>query len=343
MRDSHTVIAGVLKNHLDPPKDTPESLVQLIRDASVVPEWFDDRLLQKSAKAFFRNVDVVLGGFAVAAIVEGFSTLISKTFHIRSRIFSNGVRRLKQNILQLTEQFMPGGVYPGGDAWRLSLRVRLVHAQARQLIKGSGEWSIPEYGRPISSAHLALASSTFSGRLMQYVEKLGGDFDEEEREGYVHVWRLTAWIMGVPEEILFTDYESSLNILQTGFLCEPPPDFESIIMANSIINSAPLFIGCSEPKIRRKKALEYYQISRELIGDNMADKLKFPRRRGPKLVPIQRAKRKTEKLFGKMWPSWGRRHSIQAFHQLMDVLDLGKLEHSYQLPDHVIDERGQNW
>lgn len=41
MRGSHKIIGSVLKNHLDPPKHTPESLVQLVRGASVIPEWFD--------------------------------------------------------------------------------------------------------------------------------------------------------------------------------------------------------------------------------------------------------------------------------------------------------------
>lgn len=343
MRGSHKIIGGVLKNHLDPPKDTPESLVQLVREASVTPEWFDNELLVTASKAFFRNVDVILGSFAVAAIVEGFSTLISKSFRIRSRVATNGIRRLKQNILQLTEQFLPGGMYPGGDAWRLSLRIRLVHAQSRKLIKESDEWDIDEYGIPISAAHLLLASATFSGRLMQFVNRLGGDYDEQEREAYVHVWRLTALTMGVPEEILFTDFASSIEAYRIGSLCEPPADEDSIIMANSIINSAPLFIGCSEPKMRKKMALQYYQISRELIGDAIADKLQFPRRRGMKLLPYQRGKRNLQKTFGQVWPSWQVRQSVKSFNQLMEVLNLGKLEHSYSLPDSVYDDASSSW
>ena len=36
---------------------------------------------------------------------------------------------------------MPGGLEPGGDGWKLSLRIRLVHAQSRKLIREtSDEW-----------------------------------------------------------------------------------------------------------------------------------------------------------------------------------------------------------
>lgn len=289
-------------------------------------------------------MDVILGSFAVVAIVEGFSTLISKLFRKRSRVATNGIRRLKQNILQLTEQFLTGGVYPGGGAWRLSLRIRLVHAQSRKLIKDdSNECDVGEYGLPISAAHLLLASATFSGRLMQFVNQLGGDYDEQEREAYVHVWRLTALTMDVPEEIVFTDFASAIEAYRIGSLCEPPADEDSIIMANSIINSAPLFIGCSEPRMRKKMALQYYQISRELIGDTIADELQFPRRRGMKLLPYQRAKRNLQKTFGKVWPSWQVRQSITSFNQLMEVLNLGRLEHSYSLPDSVYDDASSSW
>ena len=87
-----------------------------------------DSAAESASQAFIRNSDLVLGGLVAAAIIEGFSTLISKSFRIRSRIAENGVHRLKQNLLQLLEQYLPGGIEPGGDAWKLSLRIRLVHA-----------------------------------------------------------------------------------------------------------------------------------------------------------------------------------------------------------------------
>ena len=116
-QDVHSTIASTVDRYFDPPRKTPEALRELIASAAVVPDWFDPDIALKGTKAFLRNSDMVLGGLVGGAIVEGFSTLISKSFRIRSRIILNGVRRLKQNTLQLTEQFMPGGLEPGGDAW----------------------------------------------------------------------------------------------------------------------------------------------------------------------------------------------------------------------------------
>ena len=183
----HATIAKTVDRYYDPPKDTPEALRELIASSAVLPDWFDPKIALKATRAFLRNSDMVLGGLVGGAIVEGFSTLISKSFRIRSRIILNGVRRLKQNTLQLTEQFMPGGQEPGGDAWKLSLRIRLVHAQSRMLLRESTEWDTATHGMPLSTAHMLLGAAAFSGRLMHHVGRLGGDFTDEEREAYPRV------------------------------------------------------------------------------------------------------------------------------------------------------------
>ena len=177
-RQVHGIIAATLEHWDELPADTPESLRRLVAESAVVPDWFDPELAMSATRAFLRNSDMVLGGLIAGAIIEGFSTLISKSFRIRSRIVTNGVRRLKQNLLQLLEQYLPGGMEPGADGWTLSLRIRLVHAQARMLIrKQSDEWDVATYGMPLSAAHMLLGAATFSGRLMQHVTRLGGDFE----------------------------------------------------------------------------------------------------------------------------------------------------------------------
>ena len=197
---------------------------------------------------------------------------------------NTGVRRLKANGMQLVEQYLPGGMEPWGDGWRLTLRVRLVHAQSRRLLLRSDEWNQDRYGMPISTAHLLLAGAAFSGRLMRHTAELGGDFTQEEREAYVHVWRYTGLLIGIPEEIVFHDEASALRVFRVGAMCEPPADDDAIIMANSIVNSAPVIIGVSEPAKRRRMARVVTQTSRELIGDELADTLRFPTRRR-KVIP----------------------------------------------------------
>ena len=339
----HGAIARTVDRHDDPPKDTPEALRELIETSAVVPEWFDPEIARGAARAFLRNSDMVLAGLVAGAIVEGFSTLISKSFRIRSRIVLNGVRRLKQNTLQLIEQFMPGGLAPGGDAWKLSLRIRLVHAQSRRLLERSKEWDGPEHGMPLSAAHMLLGAAAFSGRLMDHVARLGGDFTEEEKEAYVHVWRYTGLTMGIPEAIMFRDRASCLRAFEIAALCEPPPDDDAIIMANSIVNSAPILLGFTEPKERRKMAAVIYQVSRELIGHELAASFRYPKSRLVSRVPLLRLRNRAERIGRKVVPGLLAGRTWKRFNKLLVASDLGEIGHSYSLPTTLYDEDSREW
>ena len=339
----HSTIARTVDRHFDPPKNTPEALRELIAAAAVVPDWFDPGIALIGTKAFLRNSDMVLGGLVGGAIVEGFSTLISKSFRIRSRIMLNGVRRLKQNTLQLTEQFMPGGLEPGGDAWKLNLRIRLVHAQSRMLLRQSDEWDTGTHGMPLSTAHMLLGAAAFSGRLMHHVGRLGGDFTQEEREAYVHVWRYTGIVMGIPEAIMFHDQASAHRAFRIAAMCEPPPDDDAIIMANSIINSAPILLGVTETQERREMATFIYQVSRELIGNELADSFRFPKSRFIRQIPLLFLRNKAEQIAAKLLPPLAANRSMKRFNALLDASDLGEAAHSYALPTTLYDEDSQNW
>ena len=83
--------------------------------------------------------------------------------------------------------------------------------------------------------------------------------------------------MGIPETILYTTEEEARHMFKLGFLCEPDPTDESVIMSNALINSAPLVAGISEPAVRIALVKNrIYPISRALVGSDLANQLCFP-------------------------------------------------------------------
>lgn len=338
----HSMLARALQASGPTPSEMPDSLAEFVAHASAVPDWFDPEIARVASTAFLRNSDIVLAALVGGSIVEGFSTLISKSFRIRGRVLSAGVRRLKQNGMQLLEQYLPGGMDPGGDGWRLTLRVRLVHAQSRYLIKQSDEWDHEEYGEPVSAAHVLLAGAAFSGRLMRHTATLGGDFNREEREAYIHVWRYTGHLIGIPDELLFDDEASACHAFEIGSLCEPPADLDAIIMANSIVNSAPVIIGVSEPVERRKMARFVTQVSRELIGDELADEFRFPRRKR-RVVPVMRFKNRFRRIVEKTFPRLRKKRELERFVALTNFASFDANEFSYRLPTTLHDEDSADW
>ncbi|MCY3548764.1 MAG: oxygenase MpaB family protein [Gemmatimonadetes bacterium] len=338
----HETLASVLERPDASGRDVPDSLLAFVREARTVPEWFDRGRARVASQAFLRNSDIVLAALVGGSIVEGFSTLISKSFRIRGRLVVAAIRRLKHNGMQLVEQYLPGGMEPGGDGWRLTLRARLVHAQSRHLLNGSDEWDRERYGTPLSAAHILLAGSAFSGRLMGHVATLGGDFNTEEREAFIHVWRYAGLLFGIPEEILFHDEASAVRTFEIGRMCEPPTDDDGIIMANSVVNSAPIIVGVKAPPERRKMARTVTQVSRELIGDELADSLLFPRRKR-KLVPWLRFRHRARRMVGRVLPGLAARQNQDRFEALMQFASFDEFEHSYKLPTALHDERSSDW
>ena len=339
----HGAIRSALDRHEDPSVDVPRSLRDLVESASVVPHWFDPGFAHVATRAFFRNPEVILAALATGAIIEGFSTLISRSFFIRGRILENGVRRLSQNNLHLFEQFLPDSLLPGGDGWRLNLRIRLVHARTRHLIRSSEEWDTAMLGMPVSAAHVLLGAASFSGRLMQHVERLGGGFSREEREAYVHVWRYSGCLLGIPEAIMFDDEASAVRAFEIGRLCEPPPDEYGIIMANCLLNSVPLVLGVDDPTVRKSETAKYYEISRALIGNELADQFKFPRPQVIPLLPILRAKYRSWRLLRRLFPTWAALRSFGSFAVLLRASNLQTYELDYRLPSALREEDSRRW
>ena len=149
--------------------------------------------------------------------------------------------------------------------------------------------------------------------------------------------------MGVPEQIMFHDMQGSLRAFETAVQCEPPPDLDAIIMANSIVNSAPILLGFTETEERRAKAKYIYSVSRGLIGNDLADSLNYPAPKRIKDLPLLRLKNRLDRVMQRLRPGWGSQLSRTKFVAMLDVSALDKFEPSFALPTSVNDEDSAEW
>ena len=343
-RESTRLIQAAFEQRDNVLRDAPRSLQDFIHEVATVPPWYDRATAAHGCRVFLRNSEQFLAAFAAGSIVEGFSTRISKSFAITGRMIDDGVRRLKQNLRHLLDIFLPRGVEPSGDGWKLTLRIRLVHARARALIGGSDEWDHDAWGSPVSAAHVALATAAFSARLLQFAEMLGARINsDEDREAFMAVWTYDGWVMGVPDELIRHSQAEWLRLYEVGSMCEPPPDIDAIALANCIINSAPVVIGMTEPRERADYARYAYRISRELIGDERADQLNFPPGNRFPTLPWLRAQEHLKRRLGKFLPLMRTTRRRRSFTHLLGLTDLGEAGISYRLPDHVRSDASSRW
>lgn len=323
--------------------DAPSEVRALIDDALTPPDWLDAPALTAGIHMFHRNRKMVVAGMLAGVLVEGFSTNISESFFITGRLRDQGVRRLQQNNRHMVELFIPGGMEPYGDGWRLSFRIRLVHAQVRYLLNNSEDWDVGALGIPLSAAHCGYAVTAFSARLLKHMRSLGAAFSEEEAASFMATWRYSGLLMGIPESILFHSEADALRLYEIGTMCEPVPGVSSIVLANSLVNSAPLVVGINDPAEGQKLSQYVYKVSRALIGDTLANQLNYPKQSTFGVLPWFRTQARYDRFKERFLPKMARKSNISNFTTLMS----GSWYHddgiTYDLPDHVYAEESSKW
>lgn len=342
-QEAHRVIAAGMEQRDDVLSGAPAEVQEFFAKTSAPPPWLDLPSLAPGMRAYHQNSDLFIAVHVTGVLVSGFSTMISKSFFRTGRLTDYGVRRLQQNNRHLIEICLPGGLERRGDGWKLSVRIRLVHAQIRRLLRQPGEWDEDRDGAPLSAAHMAFASAAFSALLVEQVRRVGARVSDEEAESFVQIWRYVAWLFGVPETILFRNFDEGMELCRIGFLCEPEPDDEAVLMANALINSAPLITGATEPEKRQAMAKFVYRVSRALVGDEMADRLRFPPQRTTGVLFMLKWQHRLGAFMSRSLPGGLARRRNKNFVTLLERSMYEKAGIPYRLPDALDADRATKW
>ena len=321
----------------------PAALREFFDGLDSVPDWFHEIDPMPGIRSFHRNSPLIVGGMVGGVLVEGFTTNISRSFFLSGRLRDQGVRRLQQNNRHMLEIFMPGGLDRQGDGFKLSVRIRLVHAQIRRLLSRSEDWDAEAWGTPISAAHTGFAISAFSARLLYHAKRLGARFTDEERASFMQTWRRSGYLMGIPETILFHDEAEALKTFEIGLMCEPPHGLESIVMANALANSAPVVIGIGDPTQRRGLAKYVYDVSGALIGKETAAALRYPRGHTFGVLALFRLNVRYKRLLARLFPKRAANTKADDFIGLLGASVYDDAGITYGLPDHVYAERSSKY
>lgn len=343
--EMHQFIHAGLHQQEEVLRKAPESLRRYFQGpGDEIPEWVEFEAFRPAVIGFHKNMPEILVAFVTAALLEGFTTLISKSFYLTGRVHSDqATRRFKQNNRHLLEIFLPHGLRQEGDGYRLSARIRFVHAMVRHLLKDSDVWDTQAWGTPLSSAHVALAVSIFSAQILKHSISLGAVYTPEERESFVKVFRYTGYVMGVPESILMKDEDEAKTTIDIGFACEPPPDEHSIANANALIKAGPALLNITDPGEVADALKTLYNISRALLGHELADALHYPKSRTFGVLFAHRLKNRISRVKNTLLKTRGRQTKLDNFSQMLQLSAYDDVGMSYRLPDHVKASETSKW
>ena len=335
----HRFIHAGIEKQPEQLRQAPRVMRDFFEEIEHVPDWFDYKACNAGIRAFYANANFVLVAFVAGVLIEGFSSLIATSFNITARtVIGPGDRRLRQNNRQLMEIFVPGGLHRYGDGWKLSVRVRFVHARIRSLLAKAEPWDAGAWGTPLSAAHLGYAICVFSIRLVEQATSVGAKFAKDEIASFLALWRYTGHLMGIPDSILYADEPAAQNLIRTTLLCEPPPNRHSIEMAQAFVRNVPTVAGIEDSKEADSVRGLVFRLSRALIGNQMADALEFPKSNRLGTLYFFRMKQIVTRML-----KGTRSAHLADFLQLLDVSQYDEEGMSYAMPDHYHTSKQNPW
>ncbi|MFC8528917.1 oxygenase MpaB family protein [Nocardia sp. NPDC057227] len=217
-----------LDQGIDAVPDPSPGLVALFAELDRIPDWVDFDQLYRGAVAFWRAGPIVPPVLAWATIAGGFS-MYSAT---RPVLFSGRLRqsdkvgtRLIESFRYVVAAYTPGGMGRFEEGFRLTAKVRMIHAAVRHSLSRSAAWDWANWGVPINNLDgMVTQAGQFGVKFVDAVQNSGFRYSDRELEDMFALSRYVGHVIGVPEEILHTDYADARRKTEVHTLIELPPD-----------------------------------------------------------------------------------------------------------------------
>lgn len=178
--------------------DAPESLRCLFAGREQAPEWLDLELARQGAKVF-RRYGPELFNFFGAITLEGYTNnSVVKPLILTGAYAGDSTKsRFLETAAFWVDMSEPGGIEPGSDGWKTSMRVRVMHVFVRRRLLAHPEWRLDDWGVPISQADALITLMAGCVAPGYFLRIAGFRTSEQDILAMMHFWRYVGFLMGV--------------------------------------------------------------------------------------------------------------------------------------------------
>ncbi|WP_216694552.1 oxygenase MpaB family protein [Dietzia psychralcaliphila] len=221
-----------------PPPGEPAEVVEFVRSVAEIPDWVDPDLADHGARVCLRagltGQDVLgdlalLGGYRPAATTE----VLTST----GRLTGEGTStRVAETMAWWHAVAAPDGWRPGSPGWEMTVHVRLMHARVNRAMLAEG-WDVRAKGLPINQADMAATNGLFSATFLLGTSVLGVPHPPADGRAVMHLWRWMGHVMGVDSSFLHDHPRRALRDMYHFLRTSPPPDANSAVLAQALLES----------------------------------------------------------------------------------------------------------
>ncbi len=227
-------------NSVRAPEGLPDYITSYFNE-TVYPDWVNWDKIKIGQQVFRQYGDAISMLLFFKALPLCYSCahgakVMYKTqrFMEQGKSFDSFVKRLVETAQYVVNVLSVDGFEPEGKGLVTAKKVRLIHAAIRYYIR-KGEWDSKVSGEPINQEDLAGTLMSFSSLMLEGLEQIDIELSDEEKDGYIHVWKLAGHLNGLDEDLLpnsAKEAEELGNVIfehQTAYSLEGKQLIESLI------------------------------------------------------------------------------------------------------------------
>ena len=216
------------------------AILAVVHDAQEVPAWVDFERMRAGAglqQRLGRVGMLILGAWSLVNSYHCGAAVKPLTF--TGQLTRKAGRRLAETSRYVIAVTQDDALRPGSTGWEMSVRVRLMHAAVRRMIRQSGGFDEQAWGVPINQADMVGTLIEFSAFIIAGARHLGFRVSAAEADGLVHLWRYAGHLGGVCPRLLeqFESPERLERFAHLVHMIQPGPDADSLALAAAMRDS----------------------------------------------------------------------------------------------------------
>jgi hypothetical protein len=208
IRHASEIFEALLYSDEPLPKGLPPIARQYFTDTEALPSWTDPRQLEIAEKLFARTGWTIAAALFCSSLPQAYAAAngamaLAETTRMRTKNVGQRVFETAQFLFDVMDR---GAFGPNGRGVRAAQKVRLMHAGVRRLILDKQPaWDSATRGKPINFEDQAGTLMTFSVVTLDALDTLGVPYSREEGEAWLHAWRVTGHLLGLPDDLMPTN------------------------------------------------------------------------------------------------------------------------------------------
>ena len=219
----------------------PPDVRNLVEQIESVPDWVDWRKINLAGAVYRRcgmTGGMLLGCCGLPLIYA--SPCANKTLIFSGKLVHRAPRRLSETARFVEASCLPDGMKPRNPGWKITVKVRVMHAEMRQAgsFSKATVWKHADWGTPVNQLDTISTNLRFSIGLLDHMRSVGFRFTKEEGEAVMMLWRYSGYLLGIEPELLCATEDSGRRTAHLLDTTEMPPDQDSVKLTRALMETA---------------------------------------------------------------------------------------------------------